>query len=182
MQIRAFMLLAMLLAGPAQAATTSDEGRYTLTVASGIISPPSFDFDWGYGELIAVGYMPVPGAGLELELMRMRQPSNSDVGFNLDLDVLPAAGPSAFEARTATLSLFLSGGITPRTFYRFRLGFSGGDYRMTRPAQVEESRIWGLSFGAGMGYRLTEQLYVVMDGNRQSHLVESGTLGLMWLW
>ncbi len=171
----------MSLTTPAHAADF-DEGRYTLMAGAGIVSPPSFDFDRAIGSVIAVGYMPVPYAGVELELMEMRESADSDQAMNLDQEPVAGLGPSRFEARTASLSLVGQGALGARLFYRMKVGFSRGDYRMARPAVVEERYLWGLSYGAGLGLRLDERWSLMLDANFQSHLVESGVLGVMVSW
>lgn len=159
-------------------ATANDLSPSYITVGIAFPTPTNIeDFDFGLGGYLNIGWQTHVGL-FEIEYFDTTSPATSNLAHDIEQDRVAGSGPTDYYSRAVTTSWgFLSN--RKNMLLKVRVGFSYREYQIKRPGDKDNDKAFGLSYGAGVGWSVSEKGFLMLEYNSIDHLIGTGNLGLL---
>ncbi|MCK4816959.1 hypothetical protein KA005_14415, partial [bacterium] len=115
----------------------------------------------------------------EVEYFDTFNPARSNFAHDIEQDRIIGSGPTEYYSRAVTTSWGIISNRNNIMLLKAKIGFSYRNYGIKRPDEKVNEEAFGLSYGAGIGWPVFKNGFIMLEYNFIDHLVGTGNLGLL---
>ena len=150
-----------------------------VTVGIAFPTPTNYvDFKYGLGGYLNLGWLTHVGL-FEVEYFDTFNPARSNFAHDIEQDRIIGSGPTEYYSRAVTTSWGIISNRNNIMLLKAKIGFSYRNYGIKRPDEKVNEEAFGLSYGAGIGWPVFKNGFIMLEYNFIDHLVGTGNLGLL---
>ncbi len=176
-------LLILIVFINSSSAFAEDEIKKNYVSANLVIPTPKeyFEFDFGLGAGMNIGRL-TPWGVFELELFDTSEPAKSSDAYDIDQNRVPGMGPTEYYSRAVILNLVAVTDLKSGLIGKLKAGISYRNYRISRPDAETDETDYGLSYGAGIWWNLSGDLYLTMEYTAVDSLLDTAHFGILLIY